>query len=312
MSHPILDYSADNNLELGFWLDCTDSSFRTDIGNTFTLLNRTGNTAYDFLQNQPDFHPIKNFSSISFLDSQHLVPRNNDIFNGLNEYSIIFIFQNISSAQLTFLNLSKNEGGLPDYLEYKYNNGELQQQHSILNVENNLNVVVSNAEDAIIFAIRHDVFVGKTSCISNLDEIALRANKDYGYILNNFPTKFILGNNVELNSPFRNSLKHVLFFKKYISKDNINYITNIIAPIVEEVPPDPRDDSTNLIAFLPLSINTQLAYSSKPKTSTPINAFLSTLMEYFVTVELDLSYSWNSVNEQRWDTITESQFNNIL
>jgi hypothetical protein len=185
-------------------------------------------TKYNFTQTDITKFPTITTDGLSFSGNQHLYPIQNDLFNNIRSYSFVLISKgNISNVKSTALFISKLSSK-PDLLDFYYLVDKPKNQFSILNVKNNTSFpIFSNDIKTVGFS--HQIKEG--ICNINIDQTGFESfvQVDKGYLLNNFPNKFYLGNSDRNNEAFTSNLQYFLFFTPAITE---SHIINIIETLL--------------------------------------------------------------------------------
>ena len=183
-----LDYIATNALPCRSYLDFTNVAYSSVSISTFTQLNLTGNTDYDFISTGVLNFPVRGFEGITFISTQKLSPRVSGIISGASSYSLLIVSKNSDNS---LLKVSKTNPNLPKLLEIGYTATNFSQNYSRFNVFDR-ELTLGDLETTQICLLSHDVVTGVTNTSINLADFQQNTKLDAGYMLPNL-SSFILG-----------------------------------------------------------------------------------------------------------------------
>lgn len=209
------------------WLSGKDTSTIISDTSTFTWKNKLGEVDYDFLQSNASLHPVYSPPGVTFVDDDKLYPRVNDLFTAVSSYSIILISEGSDfSLENKILSIGKSNPLIPKFLEYSYKDSKVEQQFSLVNIQNILKSTGFLTSQQTV-GINHTLKYGLTRISINKDPFQVQINSDKGHVFNNYPGNFYLGNS-NTNLPFTGKLLHFLVFIPEISETHINNIIDIL------------------------------------------------------------------------------------
>ncbi len=122
-----LDYIETNSLPCRSYLDFTNMAYTSIVGSTFTQLNLTGNTDYDFISTGALNFPIRGAQGMTFTSTQKLFPRVSGIISGASSYSLLIVSKNSNNS---LLKVGKINPNLPKLLEIDYTSTNFAQNYS--------------------------------------------------------------------------------------------------------------------------------------------------------------------------------------
>lgn len=231
-----LSYISTNSLPCRTWLDATVSSNIVINGTTsFTWLNKLGNTNYDFLQTTNTRFPSLSGKGVSFSAGARLFPRNLDILNGADSYSIILITEPLSTGtSQQILTIGNTSVSFNNFIEIKQDNKLVTQLSSpktlisSIGGINNLSDINLNTQFANVFITSHYTKLGYAEFSNDISNFNQRLHCTRGYIRPTNPRVFFLGNSENTNTPYLNKINHFLLFSPAISNTHLLNLTNLI------------------------------------------------------------------------------------
>lgn len=228
----VSNYITTNNLPCKVYLDFLNPDSYTLTPNSFTVKNYAIQnsqflTQYNFTQTDITKFPSITIDGVSFTGLQHLYPINNNLFNSVRSYSFILISKgDVDTTKSTALFISKL-ASKPDLLDFYYLAEKPKSQFSILNVNNYTDYpIFSNELQTVAFT--HYIKEGK--CLINIDQSTFvpLVQVDKGYLLNNFPNKFYLGNSDRVDEYFKGNMQYFLLFTPAISYFHLENMIDIL------------------------------------------------------------------------------------
>lgn len=309
----VLTYIQNNSLPCITWIDATDSSMLTVSGNTFTAKNKINNIAYDFIQTNPALHPIISTNGLSFTDNKRLFPRQADIFSPVlqqSSYSMIFITKGNPAINQQLLAIAKNNPLLPKFLDIQQDSGGSKHSFANVNLQSFLEFEpFVGSTQTLMFS--HDIRLGRTDVSVNKAPFTSYVNTNKGYILNNFPSSFYIGNS-QSTLPFIGELLHFLIFIPAIDSTDLLNLGNLLSnskPVLDKISEE--------------FVNYQGAYIDLT-TTTDVQSYISYAVPYVITqsykyafidltteVSLSFYYKWNEMTTENWNLLSEEFWNNI-
>lgn len=229
-------YINSNSLPCKTWLDATISSNIVINGTTsFTWLNKLGNTTYDFLQTTSSRFPTLSGKGIVFSGGARLSPRNLNILNDDDSYSIIMISEPISSSvNQQILTVGNTSTSFNNFIEIEQDNKIVNQLSSpkilisTIATPSNLSDIYINTQYANIFITSHYTKYGYTEFSTDTTNFTQRVHNTRGYIRSTNPRIFFLGNTENTNNPYLNKINHFLLFCPAISNTHLLTLSNLI------------------------------------------------------------------------------------
>lgn len=309
----VLTYIDDNNLPCVTWIDGTDSSMLSISGSTFTAKNKLDNIAYDFIQTNPTLHPIISTNGISFTDNKRLFPRQADIFSPVLEqssYSMIFVTKGNPVTHQQLLSIAKNNPALPKFLDIQQEDGASKHSFANVNLESFLTFEpFVGSTQTLMFS--HDIRLGRTDVSVNKAPFTHYINTNKGYILNNFPSSFYLGNSSS-TLPFVGELLHFLIFIPAIDNTHLTNLGNLLSntkPVLDGL-------STEFInyqgAYIDLTtISDAQAYISYSVPYIITHSYKYAFIDLTTEVSLSFYYKWNELTVENWNLMSEEFWNNV-
>jgi len=229
-------YINSNSLPCRCWLDGTITSNIIINGTTsFTWLNKIGNTQYDFLQTVSTRFPTFSGKGVTFNSGQRLFPRNLDILNSADSYSIILIAEPLSSSSgQQLLTIGNTSVSFNNFIELKQDNKLMNQLSSpkvlisTIAGESDLIDINLNTQNANVFITSHYTKYGYTEFSNDVSNFNQRVHCTRGYIRSTNPRIFFLGNSESVNTPYLNKINHFLLFSPAISNTHLITLSNLI------------------------------------------------------------------------------------
>jgi hypothetical protein len=184
-----LDYINTNALPCRTYLDFTNIAYTSIVGATYTQLNLTGNTDYDFISTGALNFPQRGIEGVTFTSTQKLSPRVSSIIGaGASSYSLLVVSKNSDNS---LLKVGKTNPNLPKLLEIDYTAANFAQNYSRLNVADR-ELTLGDLEPTQVCLLSHDVVTGVTNTSINLADFQQNTKLDAGYMLPNL-SSFVLG-----------------------------------------------------------------------------------------------------------------------
>lgn len=295
------------------WIDCTDSTKISITGSTFTVLNKTGNTSYDFIQTDPSNHPVITDEGISFSGDNHLRPRQLDIFSPVLQnpsYSMVFITKGNPRIEQQLLSISKNNPDLPKFLDIRQYEGHSKKSFSNVNLQSFLSfpAFISSIQS---LSFSHDIRLGRTVASVNNSSFKPYIDTNKGYILSNFPSAFYLGNSNTL-LPYLGSILHFLIFIPSIAPEHLHNIVNLLnnrkatLPLKSAEPVAFNNAAINMASIVELGASTKYQHPSDS-----IVSFNHCLLDLVSEISLSFYYKWDELLESNWFNMGEEFWDNL-
>lgn len=296
-----LDYIADNALPCRSYLDFTNPSYSSISGSTFTQLNLTGNTDYDFISTGLPNHPTRGDLGIQFTSTQKLSSRVSGIITGASSYSLLVVSKNSNNS---LLKVGKTNPNLPKLLEIDYTATNFAQNYSRLNVADR-ELTLGDLETTQVCLLSHDVVTGVTNTSINLADFQQNTKFDAGYMLPN-SSSFVLGEG------FGGELLNFLLFVPAI--DNV-HLLELGRRVSDYIPQSAlKFDKLLLTTESKLELATSLLSAPRIIFSLPLkikNLETNSALSFGSSLIVIASYLWDSLSESNWDGISSNLWDNL-
>lgn len=306
-----LSYIIDNNLPCVSYLDFFDPTSVTVSGNTYTAINKIGNISFDFIATTISQHPITTLNGVSFSTSSRLRPRDPNILQGVTSYSVIAISQNMPLTKQTLLEVSKNNPNLPKLLELTYEDRQFSQQYSQLNLRDRF-YESGELDTTQIVLYSHNIVQGLYALSINKSPFVKSTKIDRGYLRNNFPSNFFLGNSTG-DLPFLAELSQFLLFSPAISETDLLELANLLSFYVPFQELGIRDfiftSSDNLDIIKNTITNPRVLYRL-PIIMNQIGLFSNNPITTNTVVLAGLK--WDNLSNSQWDLVSETLWNQMI
>lgn len=297
-----LDYILENNLPIKTYLDFTTLGNSTISGNTFTQLNSSGNTAYDFLSVGVANHPQRGVEGVTFSGIQKLTPRVSDLLTGQSSYSLLVVSK--SSAN-SLLQIGKNNPNLPKLLKIDYTTTNFSQYYSRLNVTDRP-LSLGDLESTQVCLLSHNIVTGVTNTSINLSEFQKNTKLDTGNLLSNFPSSFVLGEG------FGGELLQFLLFAPAIENVHLLELGRRVSGYLPQA--QLKFDKFVLTTEDKLVVASSLLGAARIMYNLPIkikNPDYSSNLGFSSTLIVLASFIWDNLSESNWDSISEALWDNM-
>ena len=296
-----LDYIAENALPCRSYLDFTNLSYSSISGSTFTQLNLTGNTDYDFISTGALNFPVRGSQGITFTSTQKLSPRVSDIISGASSYSLLVVSKNSDNS---LLKVGKTNPNLPKLLEIDYTTTNFAQNYSRLNVADR-ELTLGDLETTQVCLLSHDVVTGVTNTSINLTDFQQNTKLDAGYMLPNL-SSFVLGEG------FGGELLNFLLFVPAI--DNV-YLLELGRRISDYIPQSAlKFDKLLLTTESNLELATSLLSAPRIIFSLPVklkNLETNSSLGFNSSIVVIASYIWDNLGSNQWDATSEALWDSM-
>lgn len=296
-----LDYIVDNALPCRSYLDFTNESYTSIVGSTYTQLNLTGNTDYDFISTGLLNHPTRGDFGIQFTSTQKLSPRVSGIISGASSYSLLVVSKNSNNS---LLKVGKTNPNLPKLLEIDYTATNFTQNYSRLNVADR-ELTLGDLETTQVCLLSHDVVTGVTNTSINLADFQQNTKLDAGYMLPNL-SSFVLGEG------FGGELLNFLLFVPAI--DNM-YLLELGRRVSDYIPQSElKFDKLLLTTESKLELATSLLSAPHIRFQLPIkirNLETNSRLLFSSSLIVIASYLWDSLSEDNWGNLSETLWDSI-
>lgn len=290
-----LDYITENSLSCRSYLDFTNASYSSISGTTFTQLNLTGNTDYDFISTGTLNFPVRGSQGITFTSTQKLSPRVSGIISGASSYSLLVVSKNSNNS---LLKVGKTNPNLPKLLEIDYTATNFVQNYSRLNVADR-ELTLGDLETTQVCLLSHDVVTGVTNTSINLADFQKNIKLDAGYMLPNL-SSFVLGEG------FSGELLNFLLFVPAIENVHLLELGRRISDYIPQS--ELKFDKLLLTTENKLELATSLLSVPYVKYNLPIkikNPETNSVLGFSSNLVVIASYFWDSLAEGQWDGISE-------
>jgi hypothetical protein len=296
-----LDYIADNALPCRSYLDFTNPSYSSISGSTFTQLNLTGNTDYDFISTGLPNHPTRGDLGIQFTSTQKLSPRVSGIITGASSYSLLVVSKNSNNS---LLKVGKTNPNLPKLLEIDYTATNFAQNYSRLNVADR-ELTLGDLETTQVCLLSHDVVTGVTNTSINLADFQQNTKLDAGYMLPNL-SSFVLGEG------FGGELLNFLLFVPAIENVHLLELGRQVSDYIPQS--ELKFDKLLLTTENKLELATTFFSAPFAKYNLPIkikNLETNSTLGFNSSLIVLATYVWNNLSESSWDAISEALWDAI-
>lgn len=296
-----LDYIVDNALPCRSYLDFTNESYTSIVGSTYTQLNLTGNTDYDFISTGAINFPQRGSQGVTFTSTQKLSPRFSGIISGASSYSLLIVSKNSNDS---LLKVGKTNPNLPKLLEIDYTTTNFAQNYSRLNVADR-ELALGDLETAQVCLLSHDVVTGVTNTSINLADFQQNTKLDAGYMLPNL-SSFVLGEG------FSGELLNFLLFVPAI--ENV-HLLELGRRVSDYIPQSAlKFDKLLLTTESKLELATSFLSAPHAKFSLPIklkNLETNSTLSFNSHLVVLAIYLWDELADSQWDSISENLWNNL-
>ena len=296
-----LDYIETNSLPCHSYLDFTNLAYTSIVGSTFTQLNLTGNTDYDFISTGLPNHPTRGYFGAVFTSTQKLSPRVSGIISGASSYSLLVVSKNSDNS---LLKVGKTNPSLPKLLEIDYTPTNFTQNYSRLNVADR-ELTLGDLETTQVCLLSHDVVTGVTNTSINLTDFQQNTKLDAGYMLPNL-SSFILGEG------FGGELLNFLLFVPAIENAHLLELGRQVSDYIPQS--ELKFDKLLLTTENKLELATSLLSTPHVKFSLPIklkNLETNSALGFNSNLVVLATYLWGSLSESQWDNLSESLWDNL-
>jgi hypothetical protein len=306
------DYINTSQLNCVTWIDGTDITQLSTVGSTFTAKNKMGDTRYDFIQPVPSLHPLSGNDGLSFIDSRRLYPRQSDIFSNLDisSYSIIFVTKGNSTISQQLLAIAKTPTDRAKLLDIRHRNGKSVSSFSNVNIES-FQEYTPFSGDVQFLSLSHNIRLGNTSVSIDKNPFVSLSNTSKGYLLNNFPSSFYLGN-ASTNLPFVGELLHFLLFIPAISNAHLSAISNLLGssrPVLSGLSSEYTYDSNYLLDLSISNVVTPTIRYNSPIVELPLDTCIP--IDLTCDIVLSFYYIWDNLENSDWDNLDVSYWDNL-
>jgi hypothetical protein len=225
----VLTYVTTNNLPLITWLDASPVNI-TISGNTFTWINRQGNTSFDFIQNIFGKHPTVSGDGVSFTSTKSIASRNSGLIDG-KSYTIIALSKDNSGIDQVLVSLRQLVNSSVSVVKYSQLSGKLLQEYRRTYLRTLLEFSNTIIESVNIIGINHFVKEGRTSVRINGFPYELIGNLQNAYKIQ--VSSSIIG---EANLT---NLYHFLVFSPAITEAQLDDIVDLLIASTPALNPNP-------------------------------------------------------------------------
>jgi len=296
-----LDYIDTNSLPCRSYLDFTNTSYSSISGSTFTQLNLTGNTDYDFISTGALNFPQRGDFGATFTSTQKLSPRVSGIISGASSYSLLIVSKNSGNS---LLKVGKTNPNLPKSLEIDYTTTNFAQNYSRLNVADR-ELTLGDLETTQVCLLSHDVVTGVTNTSINLADFQQNTKLDAGYMLPNL-SSFVLGEG------FGGELLNFLLFVPAI--DNVHLLE--LGRRVSDYIPQSELKFDKLLLTTDSKLELATTFFSAPfaKYNLPIkikNLETNGSLGFNSNLIVLATYVWDLLSEDSWNQISETLWDNM-
>lgn len=296
-----LDYIAINSLPCRSYLDFTNPSYSSVSGATFTQLNLTGNTDYDFISTGALNFPQRGSEGITFTSTQKLSPRISSIISDASSYSLLIVSKNSDNS---LLKVGKTNPNLPKLLEIDYTATNFAQNYSRLNVTDR-ELTLGDLETTQVCLLSHDVVTGVTNTSINLADFQKNTKLDAGYMLPNL-SSFVLGEG------FSGELLNFLLFVPAIENVHLLELGRRVSDYVPQT--QLKFDKLLLMTESNLGLATSLISAPHIKYNLPIkirNPETNSNLLFSSSLIVLASYLWDNLLESNWDNISSNLWDSM-
>lgn len=296
-----LDYIAINSLPCRSYLDFTNPSYSSVSGATFTQLNLTGNTDYDFISTGALNFPQRGSQGITFTSTQKLSPRVSNILSDASSYSLLIVSKNSGNS---LIKVRKTNPNLPKLLEIDYIAKNFAQNYSRLNVTDR-ELTLGDLETTQVCLLSHDVVTGVTNTSINLTDFQQNTKLDAGYMLPNL-SSFVLGEG------FSGELLNFLLFVPAIENVHLLELGRRVSDYVPQT--QLKFDKLLLMTESNLGLATSLISAPHIKYNLPIkirNPETNSNLLFSSSLIVLASYLWDNLLESNWDNISSNLWDSM-
>lgn len=296
-----LDYIATNSLPCRSYLDFTNPSYSSVSGATFTQLNLTGNTDYDFISTGALNFPQRGSQGITFTSTQKLSPRVSNILSDASSYSLLIVSKNSGNS---LIKVRKTNPNLPKLLEIDYIAKNFAQNYSRLNVTDR-ELTLGDLETTQVCLLSHDVITGVTNTSINLADFQKNTKLDAGYMLPNL-SSFVLGEG------FSGELLNFLLFVPAIENVHLLELGRRVSDYVPQT--QLKFDKLLLMTESNLGLATSLISAPHIKYNLPIkirNPETNSNLLFSSSLIVLASYLWDNLLESNWDNISSNLWDSM-
>jgi hypothetical protein len=296
-----LDYIATNSLPCRSYLDFTNVAYTSIVGATFTQLNLTGNTDYDFISTGLSNHPTRGDFGIQFTSAQKLSPRVSGIISGASSYSLLVVSRNSDNS---LLKIGKTNPNLPKLLEIDYTATNFAQNYSRLNVADR-ELTLGDLETTQVCLLSHDVVTGVTNTSINLADFQQNTKLDAGYMLPNL-SSFVLGEG------FGGELLNFLIFVPAIENVHLLELGRRVSDYIPQS--ELKFDKLLLTTESKLELATTFFSAPQIRYNLPIkirNLETNSSLLFSSSLMVIASYLWDNLSEESWGNISESLWDSM-
>lgn len=296
-----LDYIATNSLPCRSYLDFTNPSYSSVSGATFTQLNLTGNTDYDFISTGALNFPQRGSQGITFTSTQKLSPRVSNILSDASSYSLLIVSKNSGNS---LIKVRKTNPNLPKLLEIDYIAKNFAQNYSRLNVTDR-ELTLGDLETTQVCLLSHDVITGVTNTSINLADFQQNTKLDAGYMLPNL-SSFVLGEG------FGGELLNFLLFVPAIENVHLLELGRRVSDYVPQT--QLKFDKLLLMIESNLGLATSLISAPHIKYNLPIkirNPETNSNLLFSSSLIVLASYLWDNLLESNWDNISSNLWDSM-
>lgn len=308
----LLSYLEDNDLPCRIWLDSSDLATINISGNTFTWTNKIGISNYDFIQTTLANHPTVTSGGISFESNQNLQIRNNNVFSNAKSYSIVLITKQNTLSPISAIQVGKNNPSYSKFIDIEYDNNLIDREFSLENLTSSLENTHSESPQQLLLS--HYIQQGLTSVSLDANPFQNKHFSSKGNVLDNLNAGFYLGNNSLGTQPFTGRILHFLLFSPAISDLQLFEVASFVNTGLNKPTQfsNEFDLSNSFILDIDINLNT---FNKRFVYTSPIviyNTYASSINNPSVLGTLTLAYVWDEIISERWDVLTETDWNNIL
>jgi hypothetical protein len=296
-----LDYIATNSLPCRSYLDFTNVAYTSIVGATFTQLNLTGNTDYDFISTGLSNHPTRGDFGIQFTSAQKLSPRVSGIISGASSYSLLVVSRNSDNS---LLKIGKTNPNLPKLLEIDYTATNFAQNYSRLNVADR-ELTLGDLETTQVCLLSHDVVTGVTNTSINLTDFQQNTKLDAGYMLPNL-SSFVLGEG------FGGELLNFLLFVPAIENIHLLELGRRVSDYIPQS--ELKFDKLLLTTESKLELATTFFSAPRIMYNLPLkikNLETNSKLLFSSNLIVIASYLWDNLSGANWDATSEALWDSM-
>jgi hypothetical protein len=276
-------------------------AYTSIVGSTFTQLNLTGNTDYDFISTGALNFPIRGAQGMTFTSTQKLFPRVSGIISGASSYSLLIVSKNSNNS---LLKVGKINPNLPKLLEIDYTSTNFAQNYSRLNVADR-ELAFGDLETTQVCLLSHDVVTGMTNTSINLADFQQNTKLDAGYMLPNL-SSFVLGEG------FGGELLNFLLFVPAIENVHLLELGRRVSDYIPQS--ELKFDKLLLTTESKLELATSSLSAPHIKFQLPIkirNLEANSRLLFSSSLIVIASYLWDSLSNEQWDGMSESLWDSV-